>query len=106
MTTIRFIEHGGREHIVDANEGQSLMRAANDHGVPGILADCGGFLSCATCHVYIHGESAGLVPPATDNERSMLELAVDPTEFSRLSCQITVGPEMDGLVVNIPERQF
>ena len=106
MTTIRFVQHDGTERIVEASDGQTLMRAANDHGVPGIVADCGGFLSCATCHVHIGKDWAERIPPATDDEVTMLELAVDPDEFSRLSCQITIDAGMDGLVVNIPERQF
>jgi len=106
VTTIRFVQHDGREQVIEANDGQTVMRVAQDNGVPGIVADCGGFLSCATCHVYIDANWVSRIPPATEDETTMLELAVDPNESSRLSCQIQVNPEIDGLIVNIPERQY
>jgi 2Fe-2S ferredoxin len=106
LTTIRFIQHDGREQDIDATDGDSIMRAANDHGVPGILADCGGCLTCATCHVYVpEGWFDRLDPPSAD-ETAMLEGAVDPHPNSRLSCQIAVSPALEGLTVHVPKNQF
>jgi 2Fe-2S ferredoxin len=82
------------------------MRVANDHNVPGILADCGGSMSCATCHVYLSEEWTDRMDPPSDEEVSMLEMAVAPQSNSRLSCQIIVTSELHGLLVNIPEKQF
>lgn len=106
MTRIRFIQHGGREYDVDATDGDSVMRAANDHGVPGIIADCGGAMTCATCHVYVPEEWFDRLAPPSEDETTMLEVAIDPQPNSRLSCQIIVDGALDGLTVNIPKNQF
>ena len=106
MTRIRFIQHDGREHEVEASEGESVMRAAVADGVPGIAADCGGSLSCATCHVYVPQEWLERLQPPSADEQAMLEIAVDPRDNSRLSCQIMVTPELEGLTLNVPESQF
>jgi 2Fe-2S ferredoxin len=106
LTTIRFIQHDGREQAIDAADGDSVMRAANDHGVPGIVADCGGCLSCATCHVYVPEDWYDRLDPPSEDETAMLEIAVDPQANSRLSCQITVLPALDGLILNVPAKQF
>ena len=106
MTKIRFIQHNGREQEIDATDGVSVMRAANDHGVPGIVADCGGCLSCATCHVYVPEEWLDRLEPPSEDETAMLEVAMDPQPNSRLSCQIIVGGALDGLTVNVPKAQF
>ena len=105
MTTITFIEHSGREHVVLATDGQSLMRAAVSNGVPGIDAECGGACACATCHVYIHLEWLDRLGPAQGGEREMLDFALDVRGDSRLACQITVSPRLDGLVVGMPVAQ-
>jgi len=106
LTTIRFIQHDGREQAVDATDGESVMRAANDHGVPGIVADCGGCMTCATCHVYLPHEWFERLAPPTEDETAMLEAAVDPRPNSRLSCQIIVSADVEGLIVNVPKNQF
>jgi ferredoxin, 2Fe-2S len=106
MVTVRFIEHDGNEIAVDAKEGASLMEAAVQNGVGGILAECGGACTCATCHVYIDPAWAERVGPAEGDEVEMLTLAVDPEPHSRLSCQVKVDAGLDGVVVHIPAAQF
>lgn len=105
MTTIIFIEHSGRAHTVQATDGHSLMRTAVSNGVPGIDAECGGACACATCHVYIRPEWLDRVGLAQGNEKEMLDFALDVRSDSRLACQITVSPQLDGLVVGMPVAQ-
>jgi 2Fe-2S ferredoxin len=106
MVNILFIEHNGTEHPVEAEVGESVMLAAVDNSVPGIDADCGGFCSCATCHVYVSPEWLDKVGPAGPAEDEMLSLTPDRKENSRLSCQIEITQELDGLEVTTPEFQF
>lgn len=97
----------GRLHTVEARPGRSLMQAAVDAGVEGIAADCGGCLTCATCHVVVAAEWAAKLPPPSADERSMLEMTASPAEpTSRLSCQITLTPALDGLAVRLPPTQY
>ena len=106
MPTITLIEHNGNAHEIEAEEGKSLMLNAIEQGVPGIDADCGGACACGTCHCFIDGEwqqSTGEVNPL---EESMLGMRPDREDSSRLSCQIDVTPDMDGLVVRLPEYQM
>lgn len=105
MTQITFIEHDGTRHVVEAQSGQSVMEAARNHGVPGIIADCGGSCACATCHVYVRVEWLPLTGTPDAMETDMLEAAEDVREVSRLSCQIRIIPELDGLIVDIPAEQ-
>lgn len=105
MTTITFIEHDGTEHKVDAELGISVMENAIQNSVPGIDADCGGQCSCATCHVYVDDAWMGKVGGRSDMEESMLDLNPESNDHSRLSCQIPVTEELDGLVVRLPEFQ-
>ena len=106
MPKLKFIEANGEEHIVRAVPGLSVMVAGTSNGVPGLDADCGGACSCATCHVVVEKEWLDRLKPAAQNEIDMLELtAVEGTEGSRLSCQITVTDELDGLTLHIPEEQ-
>jgi 2Fe-2S ferredoxin len=105
MTKVTFIEHNGTRHDVEATDGLSLMRAATDHNVPGIDADCGGECACATCHVYVEGDWLARTGAQTDMEKSMLGFAAVTQPNSRLSCQITVSPALAGLVVSLPEGQ-
>lgn len=105
MTTITFIEFDGNEHKVDAELGISLMENAIQNGVPGIDADCGGQCSCATCHVYVDDAWMPKVGERSDMEESMLDLNPESNDHSRLSCQIPVTEELDGLVVRLPEFQ-
>jgi 2Fe-2S ferredoxin len=106
MPKITFIEHNGTEHQVDADLGLSVMRAAIDNLVPGIDADCGGECSCATCHVYVDPAWMDKVGKPEDREESMLDLNPEREANSRLSCQIPVTDELDGLKVTVPEFQM
>ena len=106
MPKITFIEHNGTEHPVDAEVGSSVMRAAIDNLVPGIDADCGGECSCAPCHVYVDPEWMDKVGRPEDREESMLDLNPEREQNSRLSCQIPVSDELDGLKVTVPEFQM
>lgn len=102
MPTIHFIQPDGTEGVVSAEVGESVMQAAYRNQVPGILADCGGSCSCATCHVYVDAAWTAHIPDATDDESELLACVVDPRPNSRLTCQIRVTPELDGLVVRLP----
>ena len=105
MAKITYIEFDGTEHVVEVRNGLSVMEGAIKNNVPGIDADCGGACACATCHVYVDeawGEKTGK-PSAM--EESMLDFADEVKPNSRLSCQIRVTADMDGLVVRLPERQ-
>ena len=104
---IHLIDADGTRRTIDAPTGRSLMRAATDAGVEGILADCGGCLTCATCHVIVDpGWSEKLRPPA-DEELDMLEMTASPRQpTSRLSCQIMLDQSLSGLVVQLPPTQY
>lgn len=105
MPTIRFIDPQGSSREVTAHAGVSLMRAAVDADLPGIDAQCGGYCSCATCHVYLEEASEKVPPPALD-ESAVLEFVVaERRPNSRLSCQIELTEAMNGLVVSIPPTQ-
>ena len=105
MPKVVFISHDGTRYEVQATAGESLMRAAVDHDVPGIDADCGGMCACATCHVFVEPEwSAKLAPPSTQ-ENEMLNFTAERREHSRLACQIPVVDALDGLTVTMPEGQ-
>ena len=106
MAKITFITHDGEEHSVDADNGISVMNAAIDNLVPGIDADCGGECSCATCHVVVADKWMAVVGPPGDREESMLDLNPEREANSRLSCQIPVTDDIDGIVVNVPEFQM
>lgn len=106
MIEVHFVSHEGRRRTVSANEGLSLMRAAVDNGVEGVVADCGGAGACATCHVYVDEEWLAKLPPASGDERSMIECAASPRPNSRLSCQIFLRGGLDGLTAHMPESQF
>ena len=104
---ITLIAADGTRHVLDAGPGQSLMRAATKAGIDGIAADCGGCLSCATCHVYVDPAWAERLPPVSDDEASMLEMtAAERRPESRLSCEIMLTESLDGLVVHLPETQY
>ena len=105
MPKITFIEHGGTTHEINAASGQSVMQVAMSNRVPGIIADCGGSCSCATCHVYVDEAWFGRIPAATSAEKDMIDCALHVQDNSRLSCQIEVKDELDGLVVRLPESQ-
>ena len=106
MPKITFIEHDGTQHVVDAEVGKSVMRAAMDNLVPGIDADCGGECSCATCHVMVNAEWTDTVGGPNEAEDSMLDLNPERAVNSRLSCQMIVADDLNGLIVDLPEFQF
>ena len=105
MAKIKYIEHKGKSHTIDVANGLSVMEGAIQNNIPGIDADCGGSMACATCHVYVKEEWFDKLPKKEDGEEDMIDMAYEPNKFSRLSCQIIVSDELDGLVVNIPEKQ-
>jgi len=105
MPKVTFFEHNGTRHDVDATAGLSLMRAAVDHNVPGIDADCGGACACATCHVYVMPEWFERTGARTEMEESMLSFAAVTQDNSRLACQIEVSAALDGIVVHLPAGQ-
>jgi len=106
MPRIVFIEANGMDYEVEAESGLSLMENAVRNAIPGIVAECGGSCSCATCHVYIDEAWLNRVGSANTIEQEMLDFAYDTQPNSRLSCQIRVTDAFDGLTVRIPERQF
>lgn len=106
MAEVTYIEAGGAVHKVDVPNGLSVMDGAKRFTIPGIDGDCGGACACGTCHVYIEQGWFDRLPPMEELERDMLDFAFDVRENSRLSCQVKVGPELDGLVVRAPERQY
>ena len=105
MAKITYIEHSGKSHTIEVQNGLTVMEGAIQNNIPGIDADCGGGMACATCHVYVKEEWFNRLPPKTEGEDDMLDQAFEPKKNSRLSCQITVSDELDGLEVNLPERQ-
>jgi len=107
MITAHLTDAEGRTQTVQARQGTSLMRAAVGGGVDGIAADCGGSLSCATCHVYVERPWQARLPEPQPEEQAMLEMtAAERTPASRLSCQIVLRPELDGLSVRLPATQY
>ena len=105
MPNIYFILPDGEVRSVQAQEGWSLMEVARNAAVPGIVAECGGRALCSTCHVYVEDDWLEAVGPANPLEQVTLDLAPDPTDASRLSCQIVVRPELEGLRVRVPVEQ-
>ena len=106
MAKIKYIEFNGNEHEIEVSNGLTVMEGAIKNKIPGIDADCGGACACATCHVYVDNKWIEKLSPKDDSEEDMLDFAFEVKSNSRLSCQITVSDELDGLVVNIPEKQF
>ena len=105
MAKITYIEHSGAEHTVDVKTGLSVMEGAIKNNVPGIDADCGGACACATCHVYVDAAFEGKTGEKSAMEESMLDFADNVESNSRLSCQIKVTDDLDGLIVRLPESQ-
>ena len=107
MAKITYIEHNGSEHTVDVKPGMTIMEGARDNGIPGIEADCGGACACSTCHVYVAPDWVEKLPAMDPMEEDMLDFALDTDPSrSRLSCQLRVTDGLDGLIVNLPERQI
>jgi len=105
MVQITYQSPDGQEYRLGAQPGISIMQLATSHGVPGIIGECGGCMSCATCHVYVDDAWYERLPAPTQDELDMLELAEDPGDTSRLGCQITVTEALDGLILRVPESQ-
>ena len=105
MAKITYNTHDNKVHTIDVQNGLTVMEGAVQNDIPGIDADCGGGMACATCHVYIKEEWWDKLPNKEDGEEDMLDMAFEPNKFSRLSCQVIVSDELDGLVVSIPSKQ-
>ncbi|MDE5447084.1 2Fe-2S iron-sulfur cluster binding domain-containing protein [Bradyrhizobium sp. CSA207] len=106
MPAITFIHPDGKSDRIETSDGESAMQAATRHGLDGILAECGGNAMCATCHVYVDAGWLARLPAIGDNEDALLDGTADARlPNSRLSCQIMITPELDGLVLRLPERQ-
>ena len=107
MPTISIVHTDGRPERIDAREGESAMLAATRHGITGIVAECGGNAMCATCHVYVDDDWLGRLPAVSDQEDALLDgAAVQRLANSRLSCQIKIAPDLDGLILRLPDRQI
>ena len=107
MAKITYIEHNGTRHVVEVRPGMTVMEGARDNGIPGIDADCGGACACSTCHVYVDAAWVDRLPPRDPMEEDMLDFAFEPDPLrSRLTCQLKVTPALDGLVVQMPEKQI
>jgi 2Fe-2S ferredoxin len=105
MPKVLFLQCDGRGQLVDVPAGFSVMEGAQQAEVPGIIAECGGGQICGTCHVYIHDDWRARVGAPSESEAALLDLAPESNESSRLSCQITMHEELDGLVVRVPLTQ-
>lgn len=106
MAKITFVQPDGQSQTVEADVGLTVMEAAKKHAIAGIEAECGGACACATCHVYVDDAWRAKVGKPEEMEEDMLDFAFDVREQSRLSCQIKVTAELDGLVVRVPDKQF
>ena len=105
MPKITYIENNGKTYTIDVAKGLSVMEGAVQNNIPGIDADCGGGMACATCHVYVKEEWFDKLPKKEDGEEDMLDMAYEPKKNSRLSCQLIVSEKLEGLVVKLPEKQ-
>ena len=107
MARITYVEHSGKEHVVEVPNGLTVMEGARDNGIPGIEADCGGACACSTCHVYVDPAWVGKLPPKDPMEQDMLDFAWEPDpERSRLTCQLKVTAALDGQRVQMPQKQI
>ena len=105
MPKITYISDDNNTNTVDVQNGLTVMEGAIQNDIPGIDADCGGGMSCATCHVYVDENWLDKLPQKEDGEEDMLDMAYEPKKNSRLSCQLIVSDELDGLIVNTPSKQ-
>ena len=105
MPKITYITSDSKSHTIEVQNGLTVMEGAVQSDIPGIDADCGGGMACATCHVYVTEEWLDKLPKKEDGEEDMLDMAYEPKKNSRLSCQLVVSDELDGLVVSIPSKQ-
>ena len=105
MPKITYIDQKGESKTIDVENGLTVMEGAIQNNIPGIDADCGGSMACATCHVYVEDSWLNKIPQAEDAENDMIDMAYNPKKNSRLSCQIIDTEELDGLIVTTPEKQ-
>ena len=105
MAKITFIDKDGNQKKIEIENGLTVMEGAIQNNIPGIDADCGGSMACATCHVYVQDEWFNKIEKAEDAEQDMIDMAHEPKKNSRLSCQLIVTDQLDGLVVTTPEKQ-
>ena len=105
MTKINYITSDNKIHEVDVQNGLTVMEGAVQNDIPGIDADCGGGMACATCHVYVKEDWLDKLSKKEDGEEDMLDMAFEPKKNSRLSCQLVVSDELEGLTVDIPSKQ-
>lgn len=107
MAKITYVEFNGKEHVVEVKNGLTVMEGARDNGIPGIEADCGGACACSTCHVYVDPAWVDKLPARDGMEADMLDFAYQPDPVrSRLTCQLKVSDALDGLRVQMPEKQI
>ena len=105
MTKITYILGEEESQTIEVSNGLTVMEGAVQNNIPGIDADCGGGMACATCHVYVQDEWFDKLPTKEDGEEDMLDMAFEPKKNSRLSCQLIITDELDGLTVSIPSKQ-
>tara|TARA_B100001079_G_scaffold96623_1_gene83008 strand:- start:1855 stop:2175 length:321 start_codon:yes stop_codon:yes gene_type:complete len=105
MARVTYIEHSGQKHEIEVANGLTVMEGAVQNDIPGIDADCGGGMACATCHVYVKDDWFSKLPEKENGEDDMLDQAYQPNSSSRLSCQIIISEDLNGLVVHLPEKQ-
>ena len=105
MAKVTYVEFSGEQRVVDVPPGRSVMQGAIENNVRGIIAECGGACSCATCHVYVDEAWTAKLGAKSEDEDAMLEAVCEPRPNSRLSCQIKVTEALDGLIVSMPEKQ-
>tara|TARA_B110000881_G_C18114103_1_gene288929 strand:+ start:65 stop:385 length:321 start_codon:yes stop_codon:yes gene_type:complete len=105
MPKINFIDKSGNKKSVEVDTGLSVMEGAIQNNIPGIDADCGGSMACATCHVYVEEKWLDKIPKAEDAEIDMIDMAHEPKKNSRLSCQIIISNDLDGITLTTPEKQ-
>ena len=105
MTKVTYKDNDGNKKTIEVENGLSVMEGAIQNNIPGIDADCGGSMACATCHVYVEEKWYNKLPKAEDAEVDMIDMAYEPKKNSRLSCQLIVSEELDGLIVTTPPKQ-
>ena len=105
MPKITYIEHTNKKHIIEVSKNMSVMEGAIQNNITGIDAECGGSMACATCHVYVDEKWFNKLEKKDEAEEDMLDMAYQPNKFSRLSCQLIVSDELDGLIVRMPSKQ-
>ena len=105
MPKVTYIDYNGNSKTINVDNGLTVMEGAVQNNIPGIDADCGGSMACATCHVYVEDKWLDKIPKAEDGEVDMIDMAFEPKKNSRLSCQLIVSDALEGLVVNIPSKQ-